>query len=209
MAYAPGTTTTCLLMRTPYSALFQTARHSQLPGSPWWLMQGTNWDDKVIDYIPEFRMYDPLCNECTHHKHLLTHRSGFGLGARPSCSSPTETNLPSGNHQQYPLPEKYRSSEQNTTMTINPYIVAGEALARVSGKTWEDLLNIASWNRLDLSAGFVGRVKNNPNIIDAHVPINGKVQYGSPTGLKMPMQPEVSWATSLISANGHTADEQW
>ena len=40
-----------------------------------------NWDDKVIQYIPEFKMYnDYVTNEFTI-RDLLTHRSGLGLGA--------------------------------------------------------------------------------------------------------------------------------
>ncbi len=40
-----------------------------------------NWDDKVIQYLPEFKMYnDYVTNEFTI-RDLLTHRSGLGLGA--------------------------------------------------------------------------------------------------------------------------------
>ena len=39
------------------------------------------WDDKVIDYIPAFRMYDPYVTDAFTIRDLLTHRSGLGLGA--------------------------------------------------------------------------------------------------------------------------------
>ena len=39
------------------------------------------WDDKVTDYIPEFRMYDPYVSAEFTVRDLLTHRSGLGLGA--------------------------------------------------------------------------------------------------------------------------------
>lgn len=39
------------------------------------------WDDKVTDYIPEFRMYNPYVTEEFTVRDLLTHRSGLGLGA--------------------------------------------------------------------------------------------------------------------------------
>ena len=41
-----------------------------------------SWDDKVIDYIPEFRLYSPYVTEEFTIKDLLTHRSGMGLGCR-------------------------------------------------------------------------------------------------------------------------------
>ena len=39
------------------------------------------WDDKVTDYIPEFKMYDPYVTDAFTIRDLLTHRSGLGLGA--------------------------------------------------------------------------------------------------------------------------------
>ena len=39
------------------------------------------WDDKVTDYIPEFKMYNSYVTEEFTIKDLLTHRSGLGLGA--------------------------------------------------------------------------------------------------------------------------------
>src|SRR3982751_4847490 len=39
------------------------------------------WDDKVRDYIPEFKLYNPYVTEEFTVRDLLTHRSGLGLGA--------------------------------------------------------------------------------------------------------------------------------
>ena len=35
------------------------------------------WDDKVIDYVPEFRLYNPYVTEEFTIRDLLTHRSGW------------------------------------------------------------------------------------------------------------------------------------
>src|SRR5690606_991429 len=40
-----------------------------------------HWDDKVQDYIPEFKLYNPYASEEFTIRDLLTHRSGLGLGA--------------------------------------------------------------------------------------------------------------------------------
>jgi CubicO group peptidase (beta-lactamase class C family) len=40
-----------------------------------------SWDDKVIDYIPEFKLYSPYVTEEFTISDLLTHRSGLGFGA--------------------------------------------------------------------------------------------------------------------------------
>ena len=39
------------------------------------------WDDKVIDHLPWFRMYDPWVTREMTVRDLLVHRSGLGLGA--------------------------------------------------------------------------------------------------------------------------------
>ena len=39
------------------------------------------WTDKVIDYIPEFKMYESYVTENFTILDLVTHRSGLGLGA--------------------------------------------------------------------------------------------------------------------------------
>ena len=36
------------------------------------------WDDKVIDYLPDFRLYDPYATRELTIRDLLTHRSGLG-----------------------------------------------------------------------------------------------------------------------------------
>ena len=40
-----------------------------------------SWQDRVIDYIPEFRMYNDYVTSHFNIQDLLTHRSGLGLGA--------------------------------------------------------------------------------------------------------------------------------
>ena len=39
------------------------------------------WDDKVIKYLPDFKMYDDFVTREFTIRDLLTHRSGLGLGA--------------------------------------------------------------------------------------------------------------------------------
>ncbi|MEJ7625507.1 MAG: serine hydrolase [Ferruginibacter sp.] len=137
------------------------------------------WDDKVIDHIPEFRMYDPYVTDAFTIRDLLTHRSGLGLGAGdlmffPDGSSFTRKEIIS-NIRHLKQVSGFRTQYDYDN---NMYIVAGEVIARVSGISWEEFIE----NRIMQPLGFTtskaswGRVKNNTNIIDAHVPFNGKVQ---------------------------------
>ena len=138
-----------------------------------------NWDDKVIDYIPEFRMYDPYVTNAFTIRDLLTHRSGLGLGAGDLMFFPDGNKFIKReiiNNIRYL--KKVSEFRTKYDYDNNLYIVAGEVLARVSGKTWEDFIEDSIMKPIGFisSKASWGRVKNNPNIIDAHVPINGKVQ---------------------------------
>ena len=138
-----------------------------------------NWDDKVIDYIPEFRMYDPYVTNVFTIRDLLTHRSGLGLGA--------------GDLMFFPDGNKFTKQEMITNIRYlkqvsgfrtqydydnNMYIVAGEVLSRICKKSWEDFIEDSIMKPIGFTTSKAswGRVKNNSNIIDAHVPFNGKVQ---------------------------------
>jgi len=137
------------------------------------------WDDKVIDYIPEFRMYDPYVTDAFTIRDLLTHRSGLGLGAGDLMFFPDGNNFTKDeiirNIRYLKQVSGFRAQYDYDN---NMYIVAGEVLARVVGKSWEEFIE----DDIMRPIGFIhskaswGRVKNNANIIDAHVPFNGKVQ---------------------------------
>ena len=51
------------------------------------------YDDKVTDYIPEFKMYDPYVTNAFTIRDLLTHRSGLGLGAGDLMFWPDSNNF--------------------------------------------------------------------------------------------------------------------
>ena len=69
-------------MRTQFFRLDRPARHSRSPISRILVDQGKiGWDDKVIDHLPGFQMYDPWVTREMTIRDLLVHRSGLGLGA--------------------------------------------------------------------------------------------------------------------------------
>jgi CubicO group peptidase (beta-lactamase class C family) len=97
------------------------------------------WTDKVVDYIPEFRLIDPYITKEMTITDLLCHRSGFATFDGDLLWYQTSyTDLDIIKKLKY-LPEKldFRSSfgYQN-----NMYLVAGEIIHRVSGKTWSEFI---------------------------------------------------------------------
>jgi CubicO group peptidase (beta-lactamase class C family) len=54
-----------------------------------------SWDDRVVDRLPGFQMYDPYVTHEMIIRDLLTHRSGLGLGfATSSRSRASVANMP-------------------------------------------------------------------------------------------------------------------
>ena len=138
-----------------------------------------SWDDKVIDYIPEFRLYTPYVTEEFTIRDLLTHRSGLGLGAGdlmiwPGSNDFTLKDIIHNLRFLKPVSGFRTKYDYDNLM----YIVAGEVVARVSGMSWEEFIETRIMQPLNMtgSAAAYSRLKNKTNVIDPHVPIDGKVQ---------------------------------
>ncbi|MEZ4997702.1 MAG: serine hydrolase [Bacteroidales bacterium] len=137
------------------------------------------WETKVIDIIPEFRLYNSYVTEDFNIKDLLTHRSGMGLGAGdlmlwPDSSSFTKEEI-IHNLRYLKQVSSFRTKYDYDNLL---YLVAGEVVARVSGQSWEDFVEERIMKPLGMerSATSLRRVNDNSNIIDAHVPVDGKLQ---------------------------------
>lgn len=137
------------------------------------------WETKVIDIIPEFRLYNSYVTEDFNIKDLLTHRSGMGLGAGdlmlwPDSSTFTKEEI-IHNLRYLKQVSSFRTKYDYDNLL---YLVAGEVVARVSGQSWEDFVEERIMEPLGMerSSTSLRRVKDNSNIIDAHVPVEGKLQ---------------------------------
>lgn len=138
-----------------------------------------HWDDQVIDYIPEFRIYDPYVTNAFTIRDLLTHRSGLGLGAGDLMIFPDSSNFSVSDiihNLRYLKPVSgFRTKFDYDNLL---YIVAGEVVARVSGMSWQQFIETRMMAPLQMtqSAASFNRLKSTSNVIDAHAPVNGKVQ---------------------------------
>ena len=137
------------------------------------------WEDKVTDYIPEFRLYSSYVTEDFIIKDLLTHRSGMGLGAGDLMIWP---GTPDFNKDEVIHNLRYlrQTSPFRTRYDYDNllYIVAGEVVARISGISWEEFVERRIMEPLGMtvSAASINRLRDRSNIIDAHVPVDGKLE---------------------------------
>ncbi len=137
------------------------------------------WDDKVIDYIPEFRMYNGYVTEEFTIRDLITHRSGLGLGAGDLMFWPDSSNFTIKDiihNLRYLKPVSGFRTKYDYDNLL--YMVAGEVVERVSGKPWEVFVEERIMKPLGMTrtAGSYERLADKVNVIDAHAPVNGKVQ---------------------------------
>lgn len=135
-----------------------------------------SWDDRVIDHLPEFRLYDPYVTREMRIRDLLSHRSGLGLGEGdlmiwPSTDKSIEDIL-SGLKYLKPASSFRSTYAYNNLM----FVTAGEVVARVSGMSWNDYVekNILQPLHMDNSrAGFSRIPKSNKNWAIGHIPMDG------------------------------------
>ncbi len=137
------------------------------------------WDDKVTQYIPEFKMYkDYVTHEFTI-RDLLTHRSGLGLGAGDLMIWPDGSDFKPKDiiqNLQYLKPVSAFRTKYDYDNLL--YIVAGEVIQKISGETWCDFIETHIMKPLEMNdsaASFV-RLKDTSNVVAPHVPTNGKLK---------------------------------
>lgn len=137
------------------------------------------WTTLVTDVIPEFKLYAPYVTENFMVADLLCHRSGLGLGAGDLMFWPGQPKFSKSDiihNLRYLKPvSQFRTKYDYDNLL---YLVAGEVVERVSGKSWEDFIeqNIFAPLGMTESAASYNRLKSKGNVIDPHAPVEGKVQ---------------------------------
>lgn len=136
-----------------------------------------NWDDKVIDHIPEFRLYDPYVTREFTIRDLLTHRSGLDLGAGDLLMFPnsnaSRADIISALQHLKPV-SSFRSKYDYDNLL---YIVAGEIVSRVSGTPWEEFIEDRIFDPLGMTScrSMRERLPSNAPLASPHIAVDGKI----------------------------------
>lgn len=130
-----------------------------------------NWNDKVVDHIPEFKMYDPYVTENFNIQDLLTHRSGLGLGAGDLMFFPDGSDFTIDdvlNSFQYQEPVSAFRTKYDYDNLL--YVVAGELVARVSGISWAEFVESKIMKPLGMqrSVAVYQRLQDKRNVAFPH-----------------------------------------
>lgn len=137
-----------------------------------------SWTDKVIDHIPEFRMYDPYVTANFTIADLLTHRSGLGLGAGdlmffPDGADFTVEDVIRSFQYQTPVSDFRTKYDYDNLL----YVVAGEVVHRVSGKPWDQFVQDEIMTKLEMnnSAGIFQNISGYANVAYPHKTVKSEV----------------------------------
>src|SRR5271169_4124045 len=98
------------------------------------------WDDPVYERLNGFQMFDPYVSKEMRIRDLLCHRSGLGLGEGDLMFWPHTTFT--RDEVVYRLRFLKPASSFRTTYAYNNlmFLTAGQVVAEVSGKSWDDYL---------------------------------------------------------------------
>jgi CubicO group peptidase (beta-lactamase class C family) len=147
------------------------------------------WDDKVVKYIPEFKLYNDYVTQEFTIRDLLTHRSGLGLGAGDLMMFPDGNDFTVNDllhNMQYLKPVSAFRTKYDYDNLL--YIIAGEVVARVTGSSWSEFTEKRLMQPLGMarSAASYDRLQDLSNTIDAHAVVEGKLKvvdrYNLPYG---------------------------
>jgi len=110
-----------------------------------------DWTKPVRDYLPEFRLHDPVATERVTIRDLLSHQSGLPRHDwvhLPGDRAPAEM---LGVMRHLELSRDIRSAYQYSNLCYN---VAGLLIERISGQSYEAFIRARLTERLGMTVGF-------------------------------------------------------
>jgi len=140
------------------------------------------WDAPVIDYVPWFQLSDPYVTREMTVRDLLVHRSGLGLGAGDLLWWPKSgyTRKDVIRRLRYlPLATSFRSAYAYDNVL---YLVAGQVVEEVSGRSWEDFIQSRILSRVGMTTSNVRHsdAMRGGNVATPHARVDGKVRPIAP-----------------------------
>jgi len=140
------------------------------------------WDAPVVDYLPWFMMSDPYVTRELTVRDLLVHRSGLGLGAGDLLWWPEST------YNRRQVAERLRFIKPATSFRSAYaydnvlYLVAGEVIQAVTGRTWEDFVQERILNKVGMTGSNVrhSAAAEGGNVATPHARVEGAVRPIAP-----------------------------
>ena len=137
-----------------------------------------SWDDPVYERLKGFEMYDPYVSKEMRIRDLLCHRSGLGLGEGDLMFWPQTTFT--RDDVVYRVRFLKPATSFRTTYAYNNlmFVTAGQVVAAVSGKSWDDYLRETFFVPLGMknTNSTATAFKPGDNWALPHFKVDGKLQ---------------------------------
>ncbi|MDR1348791.1 MAG: beta-lactamase family protein [Prevotellaceae bacterium] len=120
-----------------------------------------NWSDKVIDHLPDFKMYDSLATKSIQIRDIMTHRSG--LRGQAGTYIP---NLGYDRNDIYGMLQYMKpKTELRSTYAYNnvTFLIAEKLIEKYTGKSWEENIR----ERIFLPLGMTGSSVNEEGFLSS------------------------------------------
>lgn len=171
-----------------------------------------NWDDKVIQHLPNWKLNDPIVTNMMTIEDLLCHRSGLKTfdGDLLWYGSNYSRQEIITRIQHLPLSFEYRNGFGYQNIM---YITAGEVIAKVSGMTWDKFVDTRILNPLGMAqtVSSITQYKENTKIAYPH--LKGKPQEllnydnsGATAALNSNLVNMLTWAKFWLNNGVHHGD---
>jgi CubicO group peptidase (beta-lactamase class C family) len=123
------------------------------------------YDAHLTDYLPDFRMYDPVANAEVTLRDALSHRSGIARGELVWLGSGLSRDevLHRVRFLKPEAPFRSHYSYQNMM-----FLAAGQAAAKTAGSTWEDLVKQRIFEPLGMTSSVASYRSAGPNTAKPH-----------------------------------------
>jgi CubicO group peptidase (beta-lactamase class C family) len=133
------------------------------------------WDDPATKYLPGLQMFDPYVTRELTVRDMLTHRSGLERGDLLWYGTEYDRDeiLRRVRYLKPSWSMRSRFGYQNIM-----YLAAGQAVATVSGKTWDEFVRQRIFTPLGMSSSStsISALKTENNVAAPHAKFDNKVQ---------------------------------
>jgi len=135
------------------------------------------WDDRVTDYLPDLRLYDPYATSQLTIRDLLTHRTGLPGTDLLWLIPQNQLTLPEMIRRlRYVKPASSFRSEWEYQNVM--YAIAGGIVAKVSGMPWEQFVRTRIFTPLGMTETIplVSETIGKPNVATPHAEVQDTVR---------------------------------
>jgi len=144
------------------------------------------WDDPVVKHLPGFQLYDPYVTREMTIRDLLTHRSGLGLGAGDLLWWPPSDYSREEIIRRFRYVKPASSFRSRYAYDNVLYMIAGQVVAAVTGKSWDDNVKERIFKPLGMTTSntTVADLLSSRDAAMPHAKVEGQLKAIAPMALE-------------------------